>query len=169
MTPNYQVARACMKSIALESGLDVLSSIGVNKADFKMLTADIPWRHDARHRMTNTLRSLLNGSMSMLGLQPFELPTEYIAAAIYLYTSPCNRKSACLFMEKTRPASEIISTGGRKPDEWVYADVLFAMVCELNTDMTDNLLCIKLFEKRTNLILQEQMMDDKVQSQLNEK
>jgi len=84
----------------------MLDLLGVTQADFDRLTSDVPWTGGERNRMSVTLHSLLNASVDSMGMPRFDLPAEWVAAAIAVFVAGINVQSACYFAPPSHQAEE---------------------------------------------------------------
>jgi len=63
--------------------------------DYKTLLQATPWLAHERARARRGLQAACFGTLDATGLTPFQLPAEYVAAAIVMFVKPVNYMIAC--------------------------------------------------------------------------
>jgi len=135
---NYAVAHGVMKSIAQYTSAD-FDSLGITPEDYKLAHGDTMWTRENRRRVVATLDALIYGTIDVLGMGRFAVPTEYVAAILATFVAPLNRQVACIWM------AEQGTTGSKASDLAAAGQVastvdkstpsqLFALVILLSQD-----------------------------------
>lgn len=153
------VVKSAMMYLVDQAKEGYLGTIGVSKSDFAVLSQAKPWKGVDRYMISRVFESLLSGTLSVMGVQPFELPAEYIAAGISLFVHPINHSVACRYFER-RPSSESLVRGN--PDiERIDAGQLFAMVLEVSCS-SDCSVAVSAFEKKTKIAMERYPIEEEV-------
>lgn len=150
----YKVARGLMDYIAKQAQKGELESAGISQEDFELVTGPRVWTGYERNRVTQSFHALLQGSVILAGLPPFQMPAEYLAAGVALFVHPMNAQAICRIIEKA-PSAESLGRGVEH--ETCTAKQIFGLVVQLVADPT-NSHAKSLFEKRTGLKIQEAEM-----------
>lgn len=127
---NYTVAKRAMSMIANQGRFGHLDTIGISIDDFNKVIGDTPWLGSDRNRVTVALNTLLSGVLDAAGVERFNLPAEWVAAAIAVFVSPINIQLACRYVERPGGASDL----GRGVDEFdrCSAQQLFALIVQFH-------------------------------------
>lgn len=147
---NFQVAVGAMSLIAREGSLGHLNNIGLSSADFDKVISPIHWLPSDRNRVSQSLGILLNSPADATMTPRFNLPAEYVAAAIAVFVSPNNIKTACRWVERPAPAGELGQ--GLEDPERCTAQQLFALIVQFHGG-NEWCLARQQFEKNTKLKL----------------
>lgn len=141
----YQQVKSAM-NVLLAGAAAHLVSMGVSKADFARLTGNTPWLAADRSGVRNTLDAVMFASMDYIGTVRFEVPAEYVAAAIATFVSPVNQFTACRWMESGRTAQDLSAnpSSGAAP---MSAPQLYALVNLISADDVSDFAAK--FEKKT--------------------
>jgi hypothetical protein len=111
-----------------------ISALGITPEELKLTTGPVAWVGADRHTVTKCFESMVYGSMDLQNLPRFRAPAEYIAAAIMMFTSPCNYFAACCYMSggtKMDPmAAKTDQDGGSRAP--VTAEELFSLILMCN-------------------------------------
>jgi len=149
---NYQVTVSALSLIAQEGRLGHLNNVGLSAEDFNKLVSPIPWLNSDRNRVTSALHIMLSSPLDAQGISRFNLPAEYVAAAIGLLVAPNNIKLACRWVERPMPAGELGQ--GIEEIEKCTAQQLFALIVQFHGG-NEWCLARQQFEKNTKLKLQQ--------------
>jgi len=149
---NYQVAVSALSLIAQEGRLGHLNNIGLSAEDFNKLISPVPWLNSDRNRVSAALHIMLSSPLDAQGIARFNLPAEYVAAAIGMLVAPNNIKLACRWVERPMPAGELGQ--GVEEIEKCTAQQLFALIVQFHGG-NEWCLARQQFEKNTKLKLQE--------------
>lgn len=134
MSGNYETAVGAMHRIKSGSLGDSLAVIGIAQEEYLLLTTDAPWVVQDRAVVVRTLENLIHGTCDCAGIPRFEVPAEYVVAAIHVFVNPVNAMLICRWMEGSRTADDMISEeGGIEPLE---AKMMFALWVQLG-NVTD--------------------------------
>lgn len=146
----HQRIRSAMSVLSAGAAAHLVS-MGVSKADFARLTGDTPWLAADRSGVRNTMDSVMFAAMDYIGTPRFEIPAEYVAAGIVMFVAPCNRLTACRWMESGRTASELSMnpTSGAAP---MSAQQLFALCLEADGDYISEF--VVKFEKKVKMAIE---------------
>jgi len=125
---SYAVAINCMTLIKEGAVNDAFDALGLIPEDFDLVCSNIPYVGADRNRVTNLLRSLIWGTLDVIGLPRIEVPSEFIASVISVFVHPGNLAVACRWMEAGSAAEEIVAGGSLEP---ITATQLFALCCQL--------------------------------------
>ena len=87
------IAKGAMGILSNGGGRQILEDLGILPDELELVKQDISWTGNNRVSVTRTIDSLMYGTMDCLGLPRFEVPAEYIAAAIVQFCHPIDRKS----------------------------------------------------------------------------
>jgi len=148
---NYQVAVSAMSLIAQEGRMGHLNNIGLSVDDFNKLISPVPWLNSDRNRVTASLSIMLSSPLDAQGISRFNLPAEYVAAAIGIFVAPNNIKLACRWIERPAPAGELGQ--GIEEIEKCTAQQLFALIVQFHGG-NEWCLARQQFEKNTKLKLE---------------
>lgn len=122
MTLRYLSALASMRSLLVSVVFDLTDD------DLLFLTRPELWVRTERRNAERCIQAVAYGALDVCGLPRFNLPAEFIAAAIALYVHPVNQQLACAFMEGVSYADEMSGQSERR----LKAHDLFAFVVEIN-------------------------------------
>jgi len=147
-----------MRSIAEYTSAD-FDSLGISPEDYKLANGNTSWQREQRRRVVTTLDALIFGTVDVLGLGRFQIPTEYVAAIVSTFVSPVNRMVCCTWL------AEQGTTGARAQDLAVAGQVastvdkstpsqLFALVCQLS-ETDESAQVRKQFESRMNVRMRQ--------------
>lgn len=120
----------------ISKGLPYLATsvLGITEDDVSIVTSDEPWLTSDRPVVRKTLDAFIYGTIEALGLARFQLPSEYIAAVISTFVSPCNYFPACTWVTGGVSNEELANgVRGVAPQgfEESTPQKLFALVLEL--------------------------------------
>jgi len=146
---SLDVAIGSMRMLANMGRDGFLDGIGVSKLDFDRFIGDSQWINTDRNRMSSVLHALVNSSVDALGLPRFDLPAEYIAAAIALFVHPVNIMPACVYGPPSKSAEDAANLAVCQP---CTPAQLFALVKQLYADSSRHA-ARALFEKKTSIAL----------------
>ncbi len=73
----------------------------VTTAQWEIVTSPNLWIAEHKSTARDVLESIIYGTLDMLGLGRYEVPTEYVAAVIALTVNPCNFLPACSLLSGT--------------------------------------------------------------------
>jgi hypothetical protein len=110
-----------------------INALGITPEELKTTTGNTMWVGADRHVITKTIQSMIYGSMDLQQLPRFRAPAEYIAAAIIMFTSPCNYFAACSYLAggtKMDPMAGKKDEGGSIQP--VTSEELFSLVLMCN-------------------------------------
>ncbi len=140
---SYSVAVNCMTLIKQGAVNDAFEALGIIAEDFELVCSQIPYIGSDRGRVTNVLRSLIWGTLDVVGLPRIEVPTEFIASVLCVFVSPGNLAVACRWMEAGHTAEDHAAGGSLEP---VSANQLFSLCCQLVSEAPQ---ATTAWEKRT--------------------
>lgn len=129
--------------------------------EISLMEQDVPWSIDDRRIVRTALEKVVQDSVAYMGLPPFELPAEYVAATITVFVSPVNYMAACSWTAGGHVfASDLQVNSEPAMHGWEHASAhqLFAMVLELAGDPSFGKVKSELMEKmsvRTQRALQK--------------
>lgn len=153
---NYMVAKRSMAMIAAQGRIGHLDTIGISVDDFNKVISDTPWLGSERNRVTTALNTLLSGVLDAAGVARFNLPAEWVAAAIAVFVSPINIQLACRYVERPATVADL-GRGVDEPDRCT-AQQLFALIVSFHgsNEWSD---ARQQFEKNTKLKLEQAILD----------
>jgi len=125
---SYEMVKAAMSIIA-DGGSDGL--LDLTPEDWNILTGQTIWLARDRAAARRGLQAACFGTLDAIGMTPFELPAEFVAAAIAMFVSPCNLQIAA--NEMCLQAKATVSDLSSEKDEGLEpmrASQLFALVCQ---------------------------------------
>lgn len=111
------------------------STVNLNADDFAFLTTDKMWTGADRQRVRLCVEACVYGACDVVGMPRFEVPAEYVAAAIAYYVHPINIKYAVAEMGRVEWSINVIN-GVEEP---VKPNVLFAHVMRIKSGIVDQL------------------------------
>jgi len=153
---NYETSVGCMRMMAELGQRGYLETAGVGPEDFKKIISDMPWMGVDRGRITQALSALMVGAADSQAIPRFNLPAEYIAAAVSLFVHPTNCIAACEYLGSAHDAESLgrqIRPGSPMPEK-VTPQRIFALVCQLfRSDERSS--ARALFQKRAGLIMEQ--------------
>lgn len=114
-------------TIISESTGDVL---GLSDAEYKLVSDGRPWLSADRPAVVRTLEAFVFGGMEAQGLGRIEVPSEFVAAVIYVVVDPINVRRACKWVEGSGTAEGDLGV----PRERVTSFEMLAMVMMLYAD-----------------------------------
>lgn len=161
MNPRIETAVAAMHLLANGHATGQLDVLGVSEEDWRVATGETPWTGADRSRVEQVMKSLIYGTVDVIGMPRHEVPAEFVAAVISVFIAPCNAMVACGIMDAHITAQQMVAgeTGaaphGVAP---VTAPRLFAMVIELLSDHRTGQ-AMHQFVKRTNRAIQRSNQD----------
>jgi hypothetical protein len=147
-----QTALSAMERIA--SYVDVnLSALGITPEAYTTTFEDVPWNVGDRRKVVQTINALCFGSCDAAGIDRIDLPSEYIAAVISAFVSPCNHHLACNWMAAETnlgySADELASGADASSLQPTKPSQLLALIQVLNcSDKTHS--ARQQFERRMN-------------------
>ena len=103
---SYAVAQNCMQLIKDGAVNDAFEALGIISQDFELACSQIPYIGADRGRVTTVLRSLIWGTLDVVGLPRIEVPAEFIASVICVFVAPGNLAVACRWMEAGHSAED---------------------------------------------------------------
>ena len=98
----FKIARANMGFIAESGRKGYLDSVGVSQEDYCLINGKKAWSSAEKNRVVQGINALLQGTVSLCGLAPFQLPAEFVAAGIAMWVDPVNIQAACRLMDASR-------------------------------------------------------------------
>lgn len=149
MELKYATAAGSMSLIASMDYEEIFRGLGITPEEFKLLVGNAIWLGNDRAAVRKALDACLAGAMDLTGTPRFEMPAEYIAAAIVRFVAPVNVMKACAWMENQRPA-EVIAGASSTP-ETVNPAQLFAL-CNRLIEGSDKAVQ-QSFEKRVGIAI----------------
>lgn len=150
------VALGAMKLIRDGAVTGDLDAFGISPEDWFLTTGSGPWVGTDRQRVRATLDILVHGTVDVVGVPRFEVPSEYIAAVLAVFVGPTNMQLACRWMEGGSPAQVLAKGSSAEPpsdNEQVTARTLFALVCDIYEGEHASAARAS-FVKRTNLAIE---------------
>lgn len=144
---------SAMATIAEMATPEFLSIVGMTEEDYLKLTGRPHWLASDRNRVCQSFHSLMFGVLDSQGIPRFQLPGEYVAAAIFMFISPTNIHSACSYFQNI-PTNESLMRGDEL--DTYSASQLFALVMACNEGYEVSLFRNR-FEQNCNLKLQQTM------------
>lgn len=146
---SYSEVKASM-SILASGGSDGLLDLA--QSDWEILTQEGRWLAEQRASARKGLHAMIYGSLDAAGLTVFEVPSEYVSAAIVMFVKPANYLTACseMAMDGRHSVSDLTSRRAEGFEE-IHPKVLFALVLEAFGDSDKYR---KQFIKRTNKALE---------------
>lgn len=103
-------------------------AIKATPAELKVVTQSSPWLQSDRHAVRNGLESVMYAALDVLGLQRFQLPTEYVAAVIVTAVSPVNWMIACIYLSDQNITNLDVKAGYGQTRELMNPERLFSVV-----------------------------------------
>lgn len=134
------IAKGAMGILSNGGGRQILEDLGILPDELELVKQDISWTGNNRVSVTRTIDSLMYGTMDCLGLPRFEVPAEYIAAAIVQFCHPINYMVACRWMEGGSRTQDLANAGGPNAEtpgervERIGSAQLFSLVLQLHND-----------------------------------
>ncbi len=147
MTIQLKVVKSAMHALAEGCASGSLESLGLLTSDLKLVTSNLPWKAAERNTVVRTMDTLMYGTMDALALPRFEVPAEYVAAAIAMFVKPCNIQPACIWLESSGLSALQMANPSTNQTR-IEANQLFALVLQLSDDSEVGEIR-HLFEQRT--------------------
>ena len=132
VNPRYEVVRGSLKLMADGGHNGVVASMGINDADWDLLTGSRSWVAPDRSRVTAMLQDLVFGSMDVAQLPRMNIAAEYQAAVIVAFVGPNNIGKAAHWLSGAMPTNEALAAGVEADN--VTPDQLFALCLEAYND-----------------------------------
>jgi len=117
----YKTALAALRVMA------DLEYVDIPDDEREFLMAAVPWLANQRNRAKNVILSVCNGSLDIVGMPRFELPAEFVAAAIQKFVHPINWGVAASVIAGVEDTESIIWDKGNS----LAPDRIFAMVLRI--------------------------------------
>lgn len=118
-----------------ESGNLNVDDLGLTAADVSFVMSDSPFYGAARNRVRRVLDQVAKASIDMAGAPVFELSAEFYGAVVVTLVAPHNWMTACSWLGRLKTNDDLVSRSGIQT-EGIDPAHLFAILCELNTDVT---------------------------------
>lgn len=103
------------------------SVVNLTEDDFNFVTRKTLWLTIDRSRVRQCVESIVYGALDFIGFPRFDVPAEFIAAAIAHYVHPVNFMAACAVMEGCSFTENVINGVERV----ITGRELFSHVCRL--------------------------------------
>jgi len=103
-------------------------AIKATPAELQVVTQNKPWLQSDRHAVRNGLESVLYAALDVLGLQRFQLPTEYVAAVICSAVHPVNWMIACIYLSDQNITNLDVKAGYGQTRDLMNPEKLFSVV-----------------------------------------
>lgn len=123
-----------LTSVAALAALATEGSVDLSQDDIEFLQRDRLWLSADRNRARRGIEAFAYGSLDLIGLPRFPLPTEFIAAVIAKMIHPQNWQIACVVMSGTEWTEDVVLNRS----EAVDPAVLFSHVLRLAAGLTDD-------------------------------
>ena len=96
---NYATMQSALSLLHSEfCGSAPLSAYGLSRDDMAILSKESLYQQSDRVRVQRALSSMVNGTAGFIGVAPFAVPAEFIAAIICKFVHACNVRIACNWM-----------------------------------------------------------------------
>lgn len=103
--------------------------------DWRVLTSKSLWLAQERARARRGLQAACYGTLDAVGLTPFQLPAEFVAAAIAIFCNPCNYMIACHEMcHQARSSVTELASDYEEGLEPMRPEKLFALCLQAYSD-----------------------------------
>lgn len=153
MIVSLDVALAAMNYLSRQGREGYLDGIGVNQVLFDRFVGEDPWSSLERSQMCQVGMALTQGAAHQLGLPPFDMPAEWVAAVIATFVHPSNVYAACHYLASSGMVGvEEMGRPMSKP-EAVLPQRLFALVLQLVASPQRSS-ARAMFEKKTGIALE---------------
>lgn len=152
MNLSLQTAIAAMKLLHSEGVALAAETLSINEHDLKRFSCGTPWTHADRRSFTNILEQLIFGTCDYAGIPRFPVSSEFCAAAIYTFVSPCNYMTACHWIGEKSSSKDLADSKGQKVDELqlVKPHQLFALLNQMYASENAQEL-MRSFNKKTSI------------------
>lgn len=92
-----------------------LLGLGLTDAEINLVTSEEPWVAADRPGVVRTLDAICNGSAAFMGLDPFQLSAEYVAAHLYAFVHYNNWSTVCSWMQRYYRVDDLASAADAEP------------------------------------------------------
>jgi len=103
-------------------------NIKISQAELQVVTQSSPWIQTDKVLVRNALQAILNAGVDIMGLQRFQLPTEYVAAVIVAAVHPGNWKIASIYLSNGNMTELDVKAGYAEERVIMNPDRLFSTV-----------------------------------------
>lgn len=104
-----------MKHMSKTANRASLLGLGITDPEINLITSEEPWVGSDRPGVVRTMDAICNGSAHVMGLDPFQLSAEYVAAHLFTFVHFNNWATICAWMQRYYRVDDLASAVDAEP------------------------------------------------------